>query len=66
MGKLKELWQREEGIATVEWIGLTGVILVFLTVIIVYFQTQGGREVGQAVADSFKHQVELWDKPLFW
>jgi succinate dehydrogenase hydrophobic anchor subunit len=59
-------WRREEGIATLEWIGLTGVILVFLTVILVYFQTQGGQQIGRAAADSFQRQVELWDKPLFW
>jgi hypothetical protein len=62
MGKL---WRREEGIATLEWIGLTGAILVFLTVVIAYFQTQGGQQIGQAVADSFQRQVEIWDKPLW-
>ena len=59
------MWRHEEGIATLEWVGLTGVILVFLTVILVYFQSQGGKDVGQAVGDSLQHQVEIWDEPLW-
>ena len=52
---------RQEGVATLDWIGLTAVVLVFLTAILLLFQTSGCTTIGHAVRDSFNIQIQLWD-----
>ncbi len=51
----------QEGIATLDWIGLTAVVLVFLTAILLLFQTSGCTTIGHAAANSFNQQIQLWD-----
>lgn len=48
------------GVTTLDWIGLTAVIVTLLSIIIVYVQTRGGRELGAAVADAFRRQIARW------
>jgi hypothetical protein len=50
----------ERGISTIEWIGLTAVVLVLLSGIIVYVQVHGG-EVGSAAGSSMDEQIALWE-----
>jgi hypothetical protein len=54
------LLRGEMGVTTLDWIGLTAVIVTLLSIIIVYVQTRGGRELGAAVADAFKRQIARW------
>jgi pimeloyl-ACP methyl ester carboxylesterase len=49
----------EKGISTIEWIGLTAVVLVFLSAIFVYVQAHGG-QVGAASGSSMDEQIALW------
>jgi len=49
----------EKGISTVEWIGLTAVVLVFLSAIFAYVQLHGG-QVGAAAGSSMDEQNTLW------
>ncbi len=64
---IKRLVQRlrplrdERGISTLDWIGLTAVILTFLTAIVVYGQTAGGRQLGAAMASGLRCQIMAWD-----
>ncbi len=51
----------ERGISTLDWIGLTAVVLTLLTAIIVYGQTAGGRQLGAAMASGFGCQIRAWD-----
>jgi len=50
----------EKGIATLEYIALTAIVLVVLTGAILFFQTGGGASVGQWVGDSFRQQIQVW------
>lgn len=56
----KRLHSNERGITTLDWIGLTAAILTFLTAIIFWFQTAGGRMIGAAVAAAFSRQIARW------
>lgn len=49
----------EKGISTIEWIGLTAVVLVLLSAIFVYVQLHGG-QVGAAAGSSMDGQIALW------
>lgn len=62
---MKQLWQTETGIATLEWVALTAIVLMVLTGILVYFQQGGNRVIGQAASHSMQSQVDVWDAP-FW
>ena len=48
------------GVTTLDWIGLTAVIITLLSIIIAYVQTRGGRELGIAVANAFDRQIARW------
>jgi hypothetical protein len=54
------LWRGEMGVTTLDWIGLTAVIVTLLSIIIAYVETRGGRELGAAVADAFERQIARW------
>ncbi|MFB0537046.1 MAG: hypothetical protein ACETWR_18955 [Anaerolineae bacterium] len=54
------LWRDEMGVTTLDWIGLTAVIITLLSIIIAYVQTRGGRELGIAVANAFDRQIARW------
>jgi hypothetical protein len=54
------LWRGEMGVTTLDWIGLTAVILTLLSIIIAYVQTRGGRELGATVANAFQRQIARW------
>ena len=54
------LWRGEMGVTTLDWIALTAVIVTLLSIIIVYFQTSGGRQLGAAVANAFERQIARW------
>jgi hypothetical protein len=58
--RLRRRIDGEKGISTVEWVGLTAVVLVLLSAIIVYVQVQGG-QVGAAAGSSMDEQIELWE-----
>jgi hypothetical protein len=61
LGRTGKLFRfNERGIATLDWIGLTAAILTFLTAIILWFQTAGGRMIGAAVAAAFSRQIARW------
>jgi hypothetical protein len=51
----------ERGISTLDWIGLTAVVLTLLTAIIFYGQTAGGRQLGAAMASGLRCQTRAWD-----
>jgi len=53
-------WRDERGVTTLDWIGLTAVIVTPLSIIIVYVQTRGGRQLGAAVANAFERQIARW------
>ncbi len=48
------------GVTTLDWIGLTAVIVTLLSIIIAYVQTRGGRELGITVANAFDRQIARW------
>ena len=48
------------GVTTLDWIGLTAVIVTLLSIIIAYVQTSGGRQLGAAVANAFERQIARW------
>ena len=50
----------ERGVTTLDWIALTAVIVTLLSIIIVYVQTSGGRQLGAAVANAFERQIARW------
>ena len=54
------LWRGEMGVTTLDWIGLTAVVVTLLSIIIAYVHTRGGRELGAAVADAFERQIARW------
>jgi hypothetical protein len=54
------LLRGERGVTTLDWIGLTAVIVTLLSIIIAYVQTRGGRELGAAVANAFERQIARW------
>jgi hypothetical protein len=54
------LLRGEMGVTTLDWIGLTAVIVTLLSIIIAYVETRGGRELGAAVADAFERQIARW------
>lgn len=58
--QIRGRFSSERGITTLDYIGLTAVVLMFLTIIIVYFQTQGCTTIGKAVGDSFQAQIDAW------
>ena len=59
-----EYLARQEGIATLDWIGLTAVVLVFLTAVLLLFQTSGCTTMGHVARDSFNTQIQAWDKVM--
>ena len=54
------LWRGERGVTTLDWIGLTAVIVTLLSLIIAYVETSGGRQLGAAVANAFERQIARW------
>lgn len=58
--RLRTHTHSEKGISTIEWIGLTAVVLVFLSAVFVYVQVHGG-QVGAAAGSSMDSQIALWE-----
>ncbi len=59
--RLRRRIDGDEGISTVEWIGLTAVVLVLLSAVIAYMQVHGG-QVGAAAGSSMDEQIALWEQ----
>jgi len=58
--RLKQLLGGEKGVSTIEWIGLTAVVLVLLSAIVAYVQIHGG-QAGAAAGSSMDEQIALWE-----
>ena len=63
----RRVWAKEEGISTLEWIGLTAVVLVFITAALYYAQEIGWPQLMGTVADRFRSQIRGWSNcPPCW
>jgi len=59
--KLRRACSREEGISTLEWVGLTAVVLVFITAALLFAQTMGWPSLMRTVTGRMDCQVRVWD-----
>lgn len=57
----KRLHSNERGITTLDWIGLTAVVVTLLTAIIFYGQTGGAQALGARVGAAFNCQIARWE-----
>lgn len=57
---LSKFFSDERAITTMDWIGLTAAVVLLVTAIIVFFQTQGCTAIGVAVGDSLQAQIDAW------
>jgi len=62
LGQVKGLFSNERGISTLQWIGITAVVLVLLAGIVFYVQTSGAGRIGGAVQTSMNEQIALWEE----
>jgi len=58
--KWRRIWTGEAGISTLEWIGLTAVVLVFISAALYFAQTVGWPQLMQDVADRFRSLIQDW------